>query len=186
MARHAMLVLEHKLGLRPDGLMRLSDLSKHPVWLGLLADIEQSIFQKYAEMSHTQMRNSPVFASDVERLAKKHGPQIWSQDLEQRDQLLTRAAINNHNGHYPQDLYWSNPEHKEIILVHLRELVIEKVVNYRASEKQWWNRTVTDFNASPIGDPIQERGFDQLFNGDEAQEAGDFKNEDRGDTPNQS
>ncbi|KXT11611.1 hypothetical protein AC579_163 [Pseudocercospora musae] len=186
MARPSMLVIEHKLGFRPSQVMHLSDLSKHPLWLGLLGDIEP-ILQRYANMTHAQLRDSTEFASDVGVLAAHQGPRIWSDDLGQRDQLLTRAARNTHNGHYPEDLYWSNSEHQEIIIALLRELVMEKVINFRAQEKRWWNKQVDIFIGTPIGDARHEReSSNPISNGSEAREARDSVNEGRRDTPNQS
>ncbi|EME76854.1 uncharacterized protein MYCFIDRAFT_180520 [Pseudocercospora fijiensis CIRAD86] len=114
MNSRSMLTVQHMLGFRPAENMKNSDLRSHPTWQNLLQDIAP-IEQGYSHMTNQQLENSTDLTIEVRLLADIYGPIIWSDDLEDRDDLLTRAHENSHGGLYPRDLYWSDPLHQEML-----------------------------------------------------------------------
>ncbi|KXS99547.1 hypothetical protein AC578_4275 [Pseudocercospora eumusae] len=157
MAPPNMTEIEHNLGFASSGPMRFSDFRKNENWRSLKQDI-WPIVNGYAKMTRAMILNSADFMDSIGRLADKHGPKIWSDDLEQRDKLLVRAEDNTHNGCYPEDLEWSNPFDRQVcilesIIENLREMVMHNVRRLRQDRMVRLKRDLAKRAASQSQEP---------------------------------
>lgn len=112
--RLKILDIERKLGVWfPLGLSRHKDRLKIPLLKNFNDEIKR-LTTSYGGKTQAEIRDSDTLRKDAEHLFAKFGPDLWSDDKQERLTWLADASQNDLGGAYPRDLYYSKEEDRAV------------------------------------------------------------------------
>ncbi|KAI7457536.1 hypothetical protein KC357_g9316 [Hortaea werneckii] len=137
--RLKILAIERKLGFCfPLGLSRHTDRQRIPLLENLKEDIKR-LTTSYGVKTQAKIRNSESLRIDAENLFQKYGPELWSDDIQDRLKWLADASKTNLNGVYPRDLYYSKQADRAELRGSFYLLMVAKCIQYYKNHKRDWH-----------------------------------------------
>ncbi|KAI6863459.1 hypothetical protein KC338_g5888 [Hortaea werneckii] len=137
--RLKILAIERKLGFCfPLGLSRHTDRQRIPLLENLKEDIKR-LTTSYGVKTQAKIRNSESLRIDAENLFQKYGPELWSDDIQDRLKWLVDASKTNLNGVYPRDLYYSKQADRAELRGSFYLLMVAKCIQYYKNHKRDWH-----------------------------------------------
>ncbi|EME41345.1 hypothetical protein DOTSEDRAFT_55191 [Dothistroma septosporum NZE10] len=142
-----LLGLERSLGLRSErGISRQSNKDAPPI--EQLLDSIKLIARRWVAATNREIRTSEVLKQDALGLFDEYGPTIWPDDGI-RPSWLEEPSDDAYEGRYPRDLFYSDPDDREVLSSYFCDLVVEKCIKYHDNQLQKHRRLSKVHSATP-------------------------------------
>ncbi|KAI6806689.1 hypothetical protein KC332_g10353 [Hortaea werneckii] len=158
--RLKILDIERKLGVWfPLGLSRHKDRLKIPLLKDFNEDIKR-LTTSYGGKNQAEIRDSETLRIDAENLFQKYGPELWSDDTQDRLRWLADASQTSLNGAYPRDLYYSKQEDRAELWESFYLLIVAKCIRYYENHGRGWH-----YEPEPLDSQAEETVDRDALNG---------------------
>ncbi|KAI7239880.1 hypothetical protein KC365_g3956 [Hortaea werneckii] len=145
--RLKILNIERKLGIWfPRGISRHKDRLKIPLLKDLNEDITR-LTTSYGLKTQADIRDSETLRIHAKNLFQKYGPQLWSDDTQDRSRWLADASKDNLGGAYPRGLYYSKQEDRAELWESFYLLIVAKCIRYYENHGREWH-----YKTEPLDD----------------------------------